>query len=90
MTVQLHYYGSVFDLHAKTPDVFWVRYIHERVAEIEEGVADPATGFYVELDGDREAVIPYAPGDRLVLVAPVGTGGMERDIDRIRRMRSEE
>ena len=89
MTVQLHYYGSVFDLHPKTPDVFWVRYVHECIADIEAGVAE-ANGIYVELDGDREAHIPYAPGDRIVLVAPVGTGGMERDMDRIRRMRSEE
>ncbi len=89
MTVQLHYYGSVFDLHPKSPDVFWVQYIHQCIGEIEAGVAE-ASGIYVELDGDREAHIPYAPGDRLVLVTPVGTGGMERDLDRIRRMRLED
>lgn len=73
MTVQLHYYGSVFDLDPANPDDFWVRHIDEEIGAIEAGTRAP--GFFVELADGRAASIPYHAGDRIVVVAPRGVRG---------------
>ncbi|KQT75373.1 hypothetical protein [Microbacterium sp. Leaf436] len=70
MAVQLHYYGSVFDLDPANPDDFWVDYLHERMGAIDADDADGVRGFVVALVGDRQAHIPYEAGDRVVIVTP--------------------
>lgn len=70
MAVQLHYYGSVFELDPANPDHFWVDYLHERMGAIDADDADGVSGFLVTLVGDRQAHIPYAVGDRVVIVTP--------------------
>lgn len=52
-------------------------YVHGCVSDIEAGDTE-SSSFYVTLEGDREAHIPFAPGDRLVLVAPKGTSKADR------------
>lgn len=64
MTVQLHYYGSVFDLDPEVDDRFWTDFI-------EDALRDPGTGtMVVTLAGGRQASIPIFPGVPLVVVEP--------------------
>jgi hypothetical protein len=64
MTVQLHYYGSVFDLDPEVDDRFWTDFI-------EEALRDTGTGtLVVTLTDGLQASIPVFPGVPLVVVEP--------------------
>ncbi|MDR2294725.1 MAG: hypothetical protein LBE05_05925 [Microbacterium sp.] len=67
MTVQLHYYGSVFDLDPEIPDEEWVK-LHDEATDIQ--MDRERRILHVRLAGGKSAVIPLLPGAPLVLVCP--------------------
>lgn len=67
MAVQLHYYGSVFDLDPDVPDEEWVK-LHGEATDFQTDRERRI--LHVRLAGGRSAVIPLLPGAPLVIVCP--------------------
>ncbi len=64
MAVQLHYYGSVFDLDPGVDDRFWTDFI-------DDALNGPGSGtLVVTLVGGLQVSIPIFPGVPLVVVEP--------------------
>lgn len=68
MSVQLHYYGSVFDLDSRADDRYWYDFVDDALRHCN------ATGrsgtMSVTLDGGIQAWIPVFPGVPLVICEP--------------------
>lgn len=68
MTVQLHYYGSVFDLDPRADDRHWSEFIQDMLDANHQ--AGRSGVLSVTLVGGAQANIPIFPGVPLVVVEP--------------------
>lgn len=68
MAVQLHYYGSVFDLDARADDRFWYEFLDEALRQ--SNSTGRSGTLSITLEGGIQAWIPVFPGVPLVICEP--------------------
>ncbi|MAP64647.1 MAG: hypothetical protein CMH34_13110 [Microbacterium sp.] len=68
MAVQLHYYGSVFDLDPNQTDLYWVEFIDSELKRAHEAPRGLITR--IDLADGRGAYLPVRGDTPLAVVAP--------------------